>query len=129
MGATFRDYPGGVVDPDNEIAYSVHPFFKKGTTIAEWNANFGNLAATQPVILTAWNADAQDQWCTASTLNSPSTFLNYLEQRHIGVVGFAFDVKATIVKNFAGSPTRWPNECGKPGGPGELLKAHFGSAR
>jgi hypothetical protein len=76
-------------------------------------------------VLTAWNADARESWCTADLINLPRTFLNYLDQRRIGVVGFAFDAKGTIVVKYGGVPTIWPSHCDEVGGPGELLKRYF----
>lgn len=125
LKGSFLDYPGGVVDPKNQVAYATHPFFKNGTTQSEWDSDFGLFAATHPIVLTAWNADARESWCTADLINLPRTFLNYLDQRRIGVVGFAFDAKGTIVVKYGGVPTIWPSHCDEVGGPGELLKRYF----
>jgi hypothetical protein len=128
IGGTFLEYPGGLVDSTNEVGYSVHPFFSHGTTEAQWNDNFGHLAIAKPVILTAWNADARDPWCTPTNINLPRRFFNYLEEKNLGLVGYGFDFKGTIVKNYQGKPTQWPNRCGEDGGPGQLLKNYFGSS-
>jgi hypothetical protein len=128
IGGTFRDYPGGVTDPKNRFAYSVHPFFKNGATETDWSANFGNLAIAKPVILTAWNADPRESWCTSSSLDLPRRFVKYIRVRGVGVIGYGFDFRGTIVRDFRGLPTQWPSQCGQSGGPGELLKAYYVSS-
>jgi hypothetical protein len=124
-GASFADFPGGVRDKLDLVAYSIHPFFSRGVTPADWDRNFGELAAVQPVILSAWSCSPKDPWCTPDTLNAPLDFLNYLEQRSIGIVGFAFDMPGTVVQGLNGRPTKWPMAPGMRGGPGELLQIHF----
>jgi endoglucanase len=122
---SFAGFPGGVRDPLNRIAYSIHPFFGQGITPEDWDANFGNIAQSVPVVLSAWNADPRDPWCTPETMGVPQTFLDYLRSRSIGLVGFAFDMPGTIVKGLNGRPTQWPSDPGLSGGPGELLQNHF----
>jgi hypothetical protein len=121
-------FPGGIKDPLNRTALSIHPFFSHGTAPAEWDANFGNIAQSVPVVLSAWNADPHDSWCTPETMGTPQAFLDYLRPKGIGLVGYAFDVPATIVRGLNGRPTTWPAQPGAQGGPGELLKAYFASA-
>jgi endoglucanase len=125
---SFAGFPGGVRDPLNRISYSIHPFFGQGITPADWDANFGNLAQTAPVVLSAWNASPQEPWCTPETMRVPQAFLDYLRPKGIGLIGYAFDVSGTIVRGLNGRPTKWPAEPDLPGGPGELLKAYFTSA-
>jgi hypothetical protein len=127
---SFVGFPGGVVDSLNRFGYAVHPFFGSGSTIPEWDANFGDLARVAPMLLTAWSTSPKEPVYTLDNMSLPQDFLSYIKPKGIGIVGYAFDAGATIVKGgLGGVPTSWPDQPGKAGGPGELLQSHFLSYR
>ena len=126
LSESFSGFQNNIVDPLNRVIYSVHPFFNStAPTVPNWNAAFGNLAATLPVVITAWNSPPSQPWCTGATYDAPYTFLNYLNALGVGVVGYGFDVPATIVRTLNGNPTTWPASCGQPGGPGQIMQSYY----
>ncbi len=125
INGNFRGFPGGLVDPLNQIAYAAHPFFgPEVTNEADWSARFGDFAASHPFVITAWQAKPSQRWCGPNDIDTPKRFLQYLHDRHIGLVGFAFDSLYSLVNDLEGTPTKWPDQCGKGGGMGELFKQH-----
>lgn len=123
--------PRTVPDPQNKIIYSVHPFFEIGSgspADLNWDAKFGDLAATQPVVITAWQAQGKDPWCEKSGIGTMARFLDYLKARRIGVIGYAFDVPFTITRDFRkylDEPTQAGNTCKTWTRAGALLQRHF----
>jgi endoglucanase len=125
INADFRGFPGGVVDPLNQIAYSAHPFFgPRPTDEDDWNARFGDFAGSHPFVITAWGELPRGAWCGPNDINTPVRFMQYLHDRHISWVGFAFDSPSSMVSDMAGTPSTWPDRCGVRGGLGELFKKY-----
>ena len=139
-------YPHGVIADTikNELMFGVHPYFNfkfVGTTSEEWDASFGAFAASHPLLVSEWNENAtrlgplEPKWCEpppdgkGAPVTTPLLFLHYLRDRHInGVVGWAFDMPGTIVRDLASSRPTTMDEaiCGSvPGGVGEWLQDYF----
>ena len=118
-----------VIDPANrcdpQLAYGIHyPSLTRGITF--WDRSFGTASAAMPVIVTEWDANST----TGCVPNAPATsqvLLDYLASKHIGVVGFAFDLPGTIVADSTFTPTSYAGfACGVPGaGPGQILFGDF----
>ncbi len=128
-GLTLAGMPT-VTDPSNptdpQLADSVHyPALNLSTTA--WDLEFGNKAATAPVIVSEWQANS----FTNCVPNSPTTaplLLDYLASKGIGVVGFAFDLPGTIISDYTTyTPTTYNGfTCGTVGGgAGQLLFNDF----
>ncbi len=118
-----------IVDPahrsDPQLAYGIHyPSLTRG--IAFWDKTFGTASASIPVIVSEWDANST----TGCVPNAPATaqvLLDYLASKHIGVVGFAFDLPGTIVADASFTPTSYAGfACGVPGlGPGQILFGNY----
>lgn len=118
-----------VIDPahrsDPQLAYGIHyPSLTRGITF--WDRTFGTASASIPVIVSEWDANSTTG-CVPNAPATASVLLDYLASKHIGVVGFAFDLPGTIVADSSFTPTSYAGfACGVPGsGPGEILFANF----
>jgi hypothetical protein len=111
--------------PNPQLAYGIHyPSLTRG--IAFWDKTFGTASASIPVIVSEWDANST----TGCVPNAPATaqvLLDYLASKHIGIVGFAFDLPGTIVMDSTFAPTSYAGfACGVPGGgPGQILFGNF----
>jgi len=129
MERTIAGMPS-LIDPaspaDPQLAYGIHyPPLTAGWPA--WREMFGAASAWVPIIVTEWNADSTAAGCLPAAPVAAPVLLNYLASRHIGVVGFAFDMPGTIVRNWSYVPTSYRGfQCGVPGGgPGQLLFTRF----
>jgi len=110
--------------PTPNIAYAVHPYFDTDSQ-SSWDARFGNLAATVPVIATEWNqttaATGVDPGCNSTGHAVAQTFLNYLADRGISVLGYAADAPlgsnetTTLMADWSWDPTTCPSLTTGPG--------------
>jgi hypothetical protein len=133
-GVQTANFLGGaptLQDPLNRLAFAVHPYLtgaNKGP--AAWDRNFGQFAASHPVIVTEWNATSRGP-CRADTPTAASEFITYAREKRIGIIGWAFDVPGTLVRNYNYAPTTYSGfRCGAPdGGAGQLLRESFGAAQ
>jgi hypothetical protein len=110
-------------DPsDPQLAYGIH-YPNLTTGISAWDTAFGKFAAKAPVIVTEWDGAAITGGCTAGTPAQSIELLAYLASKRIGLVGFAFDLPGTIVRDDSYAPTTYADfSCGVPGGgPGQVL--------
>jgi hypothetical protein len=110
---------------DPQLAYGVHyPSLTRG--IGFWDKTFGSASASIPVIVSEWDANSVTG-CVPSAPATSQVLLDYLASKHIGVVGFAFDLPGTIVVDSTFTPTSYAGfACGVPGaGPGQLLFGNF----
>jgi hypothetical protein len=119
-------FPGGVVDPMDQVAYAVHPFFLDGRDeYMNWDKKFGNFARDHPMIITAWGMVVGEKWCQRWGTDKGRQFLDYLKAREIGIVAFALDIPFTVFRDFRDNPaalTRIGPSCS---GIGELIKSYF----
>jgi hypothetical protein len=106
-------------DPKGRIAYAVHPYtFEVATSF--WDEHFGALARVAPVVVTEWNYIGED--CGTLKEKRAPDFLGYLRAHNIGVLGHAFDVPGTVIRDWSWLPTL----CGSGvGGSGQLLRSFF----
>jgi len=140
-GTTFAGAPA-LSDPLGQMGYAVEPwFFANYRTTAAYDTAFGNLAATNVVVATAWstlNGGAYTEYCGPTTPADAQTLLNYLLTKKIGVTGFAFDdpgvgttldLIGTVVQDLNGTPTSFAGGtlvCGDAGfGPGAMMQTEF----
>jgi hypothetical protein len=126
--ATLAGMPA-LSDPSNpsnpQLAYGIHyPSLAVGS--GQWETKFGRFSASAPVIVTEWY-DSSIHDCVTDERARVAWLLDYLANKEIGVVGFAFDVPGTIVADWSYAPTTYSNfSCGVAGdGPGQLLFGEF----
>jgi len=127
-------------DPVNNIVYDPHllnPTNRHRGNQSDSQRDFGFLVDDgKAVVLGAFNASTSHpsgsnkpaRWCNDDPdLERPNAFLNYLQKRGIGVIGWAFDFPGSIVKDYNGTPTTYTGKrCGDPdGGSGQLLQQYF----
>jgi len=118
-----------------QIAYSVHPYY---FTLGQngdngWDARFGNLADTHPMIATEWNTQciagasnpSQKAEYTKQQDMAPS-FLAYLKGKGIGMTAWSFDITGTLIRNWSYAPTS-NSDCTSGHAAGVLVKNHFES--
>ena len=118
-----------IIDPahrsDPQLAYGIHyPSLTRG--IGFWDKTFGTASASIPVIVSEWDANSVTG-CVPTAPATAQVLLDYLASKHIGVVGFAFDLPGTIVVDSTFTPTSYAGfACGVPGaGPGQILFGNF----
>jgi hypothetical protein len=115
--------------PDPQLAYGIHDPPLTASELA-WQHRFGAASARVPVIVTEWNGSSSAVGCVATTPWQAPALLDYLGARHIGIVGYAFDLPGTLVSGWSGTPTTYSRfACGTVGsGPGHLLFSRFALA-
>lgn len=99
-------------DPLNQVAYASHPY-PSGSTEAigdynqtenAWNQKFGDLAETEPVIVTEWGTG---YFCDSKTPQAVVNFLTYLQKHNVGLEAVAWDwglyTFASAVQGFPNS--------------------------
>jgi hypothetical protein len=132
-----------LTDAANEVIYAEHPYFE-GTyteTSAAWAANWGNFAATEPVMITEWTSDTTN-YCDANTPTASLGLLQYIANLKLGLNGNAYDnpgyagaptnnygTLGSIVQDLNGTPTTFlgsSSACGDLGfGPGKLIQNYY----
>jgi hypothetical protein len=138
LGADFSRYPGGIVDPLDQLLFGIHTYFVRvGTRPADWDKHFGDFAETHPLLVTEWNQNTskvgenergREDWCESAPMETPLRMFHYFRDKGInGAVGWAFDLPNTIVSDYRGSPrTLEGYRCGEPGGGiGDLFQQYF----
>ena len=118
-----------ITDPafphDPQLAYGIH-YPNLTQTPDEWDTEFGDAAAREPVIVTEWQANGTTNCVANSPVKTP-LLLSYLALKQIGVIGFAFDLPGTIVSDYTYAPTTYADfACGAfTGGAGQTLFADY----
>jgi endoglucanase len=76
---------------DSQVAYASHPYalHSQGQARQVWDAKFGNFSRRAPVIITEWLSGGY--FCDADTPKSTVGFIQYLQQRGIGLEADAWD--------------------------------------
>ena len=79
-------------------ASSVSAQVDGGYPLVDWNAKFGNVSISSiaPVIVTQWSLESDPtangnttlQWCDVNSNAAARTFLIYLQNKGIGLLGF-----------------------------------------
>lgn len=117
-------------DPLNQVAYGVHPYLHSySSTEPVWQADFGFLARTHVVIATEWWTPLI-MFCTPQIPQIAQNMITYLKQTNIGLVGYAFDIPGTIVKDYTYAPKTFagftcPNGGQSPYGVGGLIQLSY----
>jgi endoglucanase len=98
------------------IAYATHPYDYPGKQPGDWDAAFGNLAATYPILATEFG-----QYCNNN--NYVETLLDYFQRKGIHWTGWAWYVNGcsfpSLIADWSGTPTET----------GVLVKAALASGR
>ncbi len=91
-------------DELRQVAYGAHPYVSGSQTVADynqteqaWNEKFGNFAKREPVIVTEWGTSF---FCDSNTPYSVVRFLNYLNDRGIGIEAGIWDFDAPGFNNL-----------------------------
>lgn len=134
--ATEHTLQGALIprDPMRNLAFGIHsPELAGGPP--KWASTFGYLSSKNPVIVTEWAASGRTRGCTAAFPSQAAAFVRFLQEKGIGVVGFAFDIPGTIVEDWSYRPTRFRDfQCSGHGrraigGQGSLLHHYFTEER
>jgi hypothetical protein len=130
-GARFAQSLDGIPrlhDPTGQLGYAIHPYLA-GRLLqpSRWDTLFGNAADEVPVVATEWNATSSAATCHDQWPQLAPELVSYLLNKHIGIVGWAFDIPGTLVTDFSWQPTTFDNfTCGVAGaGAGSLLRNAF----
>jgi endoglucanase len=132
-----------LTDPLQEIAYADHPYANNASeaTRTIWDQKFGNFAQTAPVIITEWGTGYDKTpagTCDPTTPQTTAKFLNYLQNRGIGLKIGAWDWAAasfgTVRYDFPDNGftsymgANGPLACNDPAfGPGATVEVCFKS--
>jgi len=109
-----------LTDSTGNLMYGIHPYFYTAGQ-SWWDSQYGTPSASVPVIATEWNYTPSG--CSTSYQTLAPMLLQYLHDKHIGVLGHAFDVPAT---NVDSTWTWTPTSCsGSYGGSGADLLTYF----
>ncbi len=109
-------------DPTGNLMYGVHPYYIAPGQ-PTWDADFGDLTATYPVIATEWNYTSNK--CGTKTETLAPSFLQYLSAHGIGLLVHAIDVPNTVV---TADWTWTPTDCATAsGGSGRVVHDYFAS--
>lgn len=109
-------FPYGQLN-DPKVIFSSHPFLGNGERTGDGDANwarlFGQASLSHPVILTAWNAEpeprgASNTWCVDKGPWLAGAFVDNVVEKGLGLVGFAFDVRFTMTRDFLSIPRDQP---------------------
>ncbi len=115
-------------DPERKLIYGVHPFINKDARDrASWERDWGFMSKKVPIMVTAFNATASRKGCRPELPSLARQMLDYLEEKKIGYVLWAFDL-AVLINPVTDAPTDYVNfKCGvgTPKGIGALGKEYF----
>jgi endoglucanase len=92
-------------DPRHQVIYAAHPYVSGSTqeiadynqTRKAWDEKFGNFARNEPVIISEWGIG---YFCDAKTPQAVVNFLNYLNERGIGLEAGIWDFAAPGFNNL-----------------------------
>lgn len=116
-----------------QVGYSVHPYYFHNFATATltqdrngWESRFGFMTRRAVLLATEWNTTSTN--CTAGGDARAPDLLRYLHEKNIGLLGHAFDVPNTMVRNRdTWPPTTLDGYGCKVVGPdaGQLVQDHF----
>lgn len=115
-------------DPLGQVAYGVHPYLTH--TLREpddWQPGFGFLASQFPVVATEWVANSKVRFCKPEWETTSPQLLQFLQERDIGILGWALDVVNSLIADWRYTPTSLTGfQCGVEfsHGAGELFKSN-----
>jgi hypothetical protein len=131
---TFDGFPGGVSDPSNKLIYAIHPFPTADPDSIDWDTLFGNFVTNKAFVATAWGATSSTNggWCQAHGLDTAANFLDYIDVRDIGLMGYAIDVPWTMITHFTNSVVGvrgFGSDCTEWGSAGALMTNYVMSSQ
>ena len=105
-GAHRLDHAAGIVDPDNRLAYGIHPYLTAGSLNFEtgpgWDTYFGRFCLHHPCLITefalARRLDERPTGCKGDAPQVLHHLLTYAWNHRLGMVGWAFDYPWTIMQ-------------------------------
>ncbi|HET9769498.1 MAG TPA: cellulase family glycosylhydrolase, partial [Acidimicrobiia bacterium] len=116
-------------DPLGQVAYGVHPYLTHSLREPDdWEPGFGFLASQYPVVATEWTAVSRVRFCRPEWETTAPQLVDYLQDRNIGMLAWAFDVLDTLILDWHDrTPTSLEGfRCGDfDHGAGELVKAEI----
>jgi hypothetical protein len=115
-------------DPLGQIAYAVHPYLTGALRDpAGWERGFAAMARQFPVVATEWNAHSRASFCQPEWATTAPQLLDLLQSRDMGLFGWAFDVRDSLILDWNHTPTSMDGfQCGLPDrGAGTLVKARM----
>jgi hypothetical protein len=109
------------------IVYDIHHPGGSATTV-QWDSDFGNLAATQPVVVGEWT-----QWaggfCWSNAATAIPSFFSYISSKQIGLVAWTLEPDVLIQNTNLNLPTNINTDftcgSGQDEGAGRLLANYF----
>lgn len=114
-------------DPAGQLGYAVHPFLTAiNKTRKQWDENYGDFARDHPVMGTSFNARSANGYCRETFPEEVDKLLKYLNQRHIGLFIWAFDLPG--VRRADGRLSTYDDFSCDPkagGGAGEAVHEYF----
>jgi len=99
------------------IVYSVHPYFSPtNRTPGQWDANFGDLSSTIPILLGEWGEyQTTRESCVENAPTLVPEFLSYVTAHHFGLIAWALDPGNMIRGTDLEAPTQFdpgvPYQC------------------
>ncbi|HEV3363992.1 MAG TPA: cellulase family glycosylhydrolase, partial [Acidimicrobiia bacterium] len=131
-GAQFAQRLDGIPllhDPLGQVAYGVHPYLTHSLREPDdWEPGFGFLSTQFPVVATEWTAVPGVRFCKPEWETTSPLLVEFLQQRNIGMLAWAFDVLDTLIADGQHTPTSLEGfQCGEEfeHGPGTLIKAQM----
>ena len=116
--------PGNALSGSN-IAYVTHPYSFKGNTASAWDAAFGNLAATYPIVSTEFGqANTTLGGALTCDPNVYTSMLSYFATKSIGWTAWAWyvDRAVTSAAETCGFPQLISNYGSNPNPAGNVIK-------
>ena len=87
----------------HNIVYATHPYNEPGKQPSNWDAAFGSLAATDPVMATEFGDT------TSCSTDYYSTLIPYLDSHHVSWSGWAWYVSGcsfpSMITDWSGTPS------------------------
>lgn len=136
-GRTLGGLPAHLLTGGN-VAYAVHPYFSGSywSTPQAWQANWGYLTGTVPVIADEWGEfQRAGGECVDQAPTLVPAFLSYLAEHRVGLIAWALVPGVLIRGTDLDDPTAfnpdvpWKCEATDPGpraqGSGQLVRAFF----
>ena len=121
--------PGNALSGTN-IAYVTHPYSFKGNTPSAWDAAFGNLSATYPIVATEFGqANTTPGGSLACDPSVYTSMLNYFASKSMGFTAWAWyvDRSVTSASDTCGFPQVISGYSGNANPAGNAIRAALGN--
>lgn len=129
-GPAAEHYIGGapkLTDPLDSFGYAIHPYLSNSVNRrpSQWDANFGDFAKTHPVMATEFSGRADTKGCRDDLPQRTEKLLDYLHERKIGLVLWAFDMPVTWVDGELSSFENFKCSPKSTNGAGQIVHEYF----